>query len=112
MTDQKKIYFCNTKEGRKKYYDANKAKITKQQQEKEKCSCCGRVVAHGQMPRHQETAYCKKRGVKSKEMTTFLEHLKQLNDADDGLDEKQKFDRTCEMLNAFCDEQPAWMNMK
>lgn len=61
MTDQKKVYFCNTKEGRAQYYAANKAKINKTQQAKEMCPCCSRVVAHSEMTKHQKTAYCKKR---------------------------------------------------
>jgi ribosomal protein S27AE len=59
MTDNKKQYFCNTPEGRKQYYEANKERISQQLREKKPCVNCGRCVAHGQMTRHMKSKYCK-----------------------------------------------------
>ena len=59
MTDRKKEYFCNTPEGRKQYYDANKERISQQLREKKPCVNCGRCVAHGQMTRHMKSKYCR-----------------------------------------------------
>jgi len=62
MTDNKKQYFCNTPEGRKQYYEANKERISQQLREKKPCVNCGRCVAHGQMTRHMKSKYCRNHG--------------------------------------------------
>ena len=59
MTENKKQYFCNTPEGRKQYYEANKERISQQLREKKPCVNCGRCVAHGQMTRHMKSKYCR-----------------------------------------------------
>ena len=62
MKEIKRMYDERIKYNRR-YYVENKEAILNQLLTKEECILCGRIVNHQNIKKHQNTNFCKKRGV-------------------------------------------------